>query len=177
MEHTSLPPRPTAVIAAKVLELRKGRGWSADELAVRMTAAGVAWTRLVVTKLEKGYRQSISVEELLALAYVLDVAPVNLLIPWDDDVPCWVAGGLPAYPAKQVRRWARGWPASAGLPGGDPKRYLANTPPGEDDVVYVPENEYQSFMEGRAAELEEQIMRRLEERVTRRLAERNDIDG
>jgi len=181
MEHTPrrttrpAPPTPTAVVAAKVRELRGHM--PAEELARRMQAAGIPWTRLVVTKLEKGYRQSISVEELLALAYVLDVAPVNLLIPWDDDVPCWVAAGLPAYPAVQVRRWARGWPHSAGLPGGDPKRYLANTPPGEDDAVYVPEKEYQSLMEGRAAELEEQIMRRLEERVTRRLAERNDRDG
>src|SRR5438105_11407018 len=90
MEHTPAPPRPTAVIAAKVFELRKGRGWSADELAVRMTAAGIAWTRLVVTKLETGRRKSVSVEELLALAYVLDVAPLHLMIPWDDDAPCQV---------------------------------------------------------------------------------------
>ena len=43
------------------------------------------WTRIVVTKLETGRRQSVSVEELLALAYVLNVAPVHLLVPWDDD--------------------------------------------------------------------------------------------
>jgi transcriptional regulator with XRE-family HTH domain len=140
------PLTPTAVVAAKMRELRGHM--PAEELARRMQAAGIPWTRLVVTKLEKGYRQSISVEELLALSHVLDVAPVNLLIPWDDDAPCWVAAGMPAYPAKQVRRWVRGWPHSAGLPGGDPKRYVANTPPSEDNVVFVPEEEFKALMEG-----------------------------
>lgn len=35
----------------------------------------------MVAKLETGRRQGISVEELLALAYVLNVAPVHLLVP------------------------------------------------------------------------------------------------
>jgi transcriptional regulator with XRE-family HTH domain len=151
MEQTR-PLTPTAAVAAKMRELRTDRGWSAAELARRMQAVGIPWERLVVTKLEKGHRQSVSVEEMLALSHVLDIAPVNLLIPWDDDAPCWVAAGMPAYPARQVRRWVRGWPHSAGLPGGDPKRYVANTPPSEDDIVFVPEDEYQALMEGRPTE-------------------------
>jgi len=127
MEQSSTPPDATAVIAAKVLELRKGRGWSADELAIRMTAAGIAWTRLVVTKLETGRRMSVSVEELLALAYVLDVAPVHLMIPWDDDAPCQVTPAL-TWHAEKVRQWACGTLEGANMPGVARLRYLAQRP-------------------------------------------------
>lgn len=46
-----------------------------------MTKVGVPWQRMVVVKLETGRRQGLSVSELLALAYVLNVAPVHLLVP------------------------------------------------------------------------------------------------
>jgi transcriptional regulator with XRE-family HTH domain len=120
MEHT-------AVIAARVHELRKGRGWSAEELAIRMTAAGMAWTRLVVTKLETGRRKSVSTEELLALAYVLDVAPIYLLLPWDDGAAYPVTPNTRARTGL-VREWVRGTIEGSTLPGVDRFRYFAQQP-------------------------------------------------
>jgi transcriptional regulator with XRE-family HTH domain len=68
------------VIAGRMREMRKARGWSADRLARELTTrTGVKWARMVVTKLENGRRQTVSVEELLALALVFRVAPVELL--------------------------------------------------------------------------------------------------
>ena len=145
MEHT-------AIIAAKVRELRKGRGWSAEELAARMTAVGIAWTRLVVTKLEKGHRKSVSTEELLALAYVLDVAPIYLLLPWDD------GAAYPVTPNTQartdlVREWVRGTIEGGRLPGVARFRYLAQRPESVTARTrVVDEDEYQALLADREQE-------------------------
>lgn len=72
-----------------------------------MTSAGVKWERSVVANLESGRRQSVSVDELLALAYVLDVAPVHLLVPLSDNVWFHFTPET-ATPAGLVREWVRG---------------------------------------------------------------------
>ena len=47
-----------------------------------MTEAGIPWTRDAVVNLETGRRKRLAIHEVLALAYVLDVAnPVDLLVP------------------------------------------------------------------------------------------------
>jgi hypothetical protein len=138
MEHT-----PTAVIAARVRELRGAR--SADWLAREMQRQGIGWTRLVVTKLETGRRQSVSVEELLALAAVLDVSPLHLLVPpypsplWgegyesrspddpnvpNDNEPYQVTPAT-AVPCYRVRQWVRAYEP---LPGGDMLHFLQSMP-------------------------------------------------
>ena len=74
----------TAAVMAEVKRLRLGKvpTWSAERLAAEMTGAGVPWNADIVVNLEHGRRKSLRVHELLALAYVLDVAnPVNLLVP------------------------------------------------------------------------------------------------
>jgi transcriptional regulator with XRE-family HTH domain len=92
MEQLDGPLTPTKVIAARVKELRKSRGWSAADLAQAMKAVGIEWERIIVTKLETGRRASVSVEEMLALAYVLDVAVVDLVVPpWPS--PLWGGTG------------------------------------------------------------------------------------
>jgi transcriptional regulator with XRE-family HTH domain len=54
-----------------------------------MTAHGVPWSRVSVEKLENGRRGSITLQELLALALVLNVAPITLIADprHDADVP------------------------------------------------------------------------------------------
>lgn len=63
----------TANVAAQVKARRAWCGWSAADLAIRVTAAGVDWDRQVVAKLENGRRLAVSVDELDALARVFDV--------------------------------------------------------------------------------------------------------
>lgn len=144
---------PTRVIAMRVRELRDDRGWSAADLARAMRAAGVPWERGVVIKLEAGYRQSVSVVELLTLAAVLDVAVVHLLVPpypsplWggegneatdvarspddpnepNDDAPYQVTPGQ-QVPAWRVRQFVRG---HRPLPGQDVWRFFGQVPPQE----------------------------------------------
>src|SRR4051794_35558476 len=80
------PMPPTRVIALRMRELRTKRGWSAQELADQMVKVGIPWQRPVVANLETGRRRTVSVEELLALAYVFNVAPIHLLVPLRNDI-------------------------------------------------------------------------------------------
>lgn len=131
MEQTAEPARPTSVIASRIRALRLRHGWTADQLAERMTDAGVPWTRIVVTKMETGRRPSVSVEEWLALALVLDVAPVHLLVPTDDEARAYaVSPSRPPIGAWEAREWIRGRVPLETL-GQDPRVYFSEVPADE----------------------------------------------
>jgi transcriptional regulator with XRE-family HTH domain len=104
--RSSESPTPSALVGARMRELRDGRGWSAQRLADELAQVGIKWDRSIVANLESGRRASVSVEELLALAYVFGVAPVHLLVPVDERpypiVP------TDEYPTSRVRAWVRG---------------------------------------------------------------------
>lgn len=82
----------TAVIADRVRELREQKGWTQAKLAEEMAEAGMTrWKRATVVNLEKRGRASraqggsagrdaVTVQELITLAYVLDVNPNALLL-------------------------------------------------------------------------------------------------
>lgn len=85
MEHSEaegepdLKVTPTQFVAQRMRELRRARGWSADRLVEELAKHGVSWNRGVVTKLETGRRESVSVAELLGLASAFSVMPLTLL--------------------------------------------------------------------------------------------------
>lgn len=90
-----------------------------------MTKVGISWDRSVVTALEIGRRQAVNVEELLALAYVLGVAPVHLLVPIDDDEAPYRIVPTSGVSAGHARHWIVGlWP----LPSTDRRMYFAERP-------------------------------------------------
>ncbi|WP_395105271.1 multiprotein-bridging factor 1 family protein [Actinomadura sp. SCN-SB] len=108
-------PTPSDVVGARVREVRKRRGWTAAQLAARCTEAGAPEiTASVVTDLETGRRdkttgrrrRNITVDELLALALALDVAPVHLLAPLKEGA-YWVTPGR-AVKVGLLRHWIRG---------------------------------------------------------------------
>lgn len=72
-------PDPTPTVYRRARALRIQRGWSARELAERLTTAGHPVERSVITRGEIGLRPSITVARLYALAYVFQVDPVALL--------------------------------------------------------------------------------------------------
>lgn len=144
MEHDENAPEaltPSRQVARRMREVRNDRGWTAERLAEAMRKVGIPWERAVVTKLETGRRAIVSVDEVLALAYVLDVAPVHMLTPtWSspgmagegeptDDAEYRVTGTVSA-PVHRVRAWIRG---ARPLPGTDPRRYLTEIPRQEWD--------------------------------------------
>lgn len=76
-------PEPGSVdeqVAANLREFREKLGWSQDDLAEKMTAAGEKYWRQTVHRNETGQRK-ISVGELAALAHVLGVSVSRLMQP------------------------------------------------------------------------------------------------
>lgn len=114
------------------------------------------FTENVLENIESGRRDSkgkrrrtITIDELIALAYCLDIAPVHLIAGLDDDALFPITPDL-AVPAIEVRNWIRGWPHSRdGLPGTDGKRYRDYVPDREDVMVTVTEAEWDALQGGR----------------------------
>lgn len=61
-------------VVERMREGRHARRWSAAELAERMAAAGMPWKRNTVADLENGFRKDVTADELVALAFVFNVA-------------------------------------------------------------------------------------------------------
>lgn len=125
-------PTPSDLIAQRIRELRKARGMTVTELAERCQAAGASrLTAQALYKLEgqrdKRSPRPVSVDELLTLAYVLDIAPVHLIAGLDDDAVLPVSPDW-AVSAPGAREWIRGL---APLADSDRQRYEANVPPSE----------------------------------------------
>lgn len=123
----------TASVAGRVKELRQRRGWSAAVLADHCQRAGMPeLNRSVIANVESGRRKYVTIDEMLTLAYVLDVAPVHLLIPTDTaEGDLYAATGRSYLPLPAAREWIRGRYCP---PGGDPRTYFAEVPRDEWDA-------------------------------------------
>ncbi|CAN5829695.1 hypothetical protein BH23ACT2_BH23ACT2_07340 [soil metagenome] len=71
------------VLADRVKEHRKGRGWSQQRLAEEMAGLGYPIDRVTLSKLEAGNTraENASMQEVLVLAAALDVPPALLFLP------------------------------------------------------------------------------------------------
>lgn len=96
-----------------------------------MRAVGVPFDKPVIANLETGRRRFVTVQELFALAYVLNVAPIHLVVPVD------VEGGeryrvapdgVEERPMYAVRGWIRG---ERPIAQQDKRRYFAEQPADE----------------------------------------------
>ena len=96
------PRRASDSVAERLKEVRQQRGLSAAALAERCKAIGAPEiTRSVIANIESGRRdedgrrtRDVTVEELLVLAYALQVPPVLLLVPANDTDALQVAAGI-----------------------------------------------------------------------------------
>ncbi|MGW1137613.1 helix-turn-helix domain-containing protein [Streptomyces zhihengii] len=126
---------PTDAVARRVREVRAARGMSAQQLADALAAEGIAWQRSTVAKLENGNRENVSLTEWLALAAVLNVAPVHLLLPLAGEDAQYLATPTRAEDIERVRGWVRGhYP----LPGGNVVKFQDEMPEEERGVIHVP---------------------------------------
>ena len=100
---------PTRLIGERVAEVRRAQGITQEALAEAMQGVGIDWGRVVVAKLEKGIRPFVKVDEFLALCVVLEISPVDLLVPiyLGEYQPYRVAPDVAAA-AGNVREWVRG---------------------------------------------------------------------
>ncbi|MEU3898815.1 helix-turn-helix transcriptional regulator [Streptomyces sp. NPDC045251] len=81
MTQIQWPSRIGTAVAAEVRRHRHAQGMSAQQLADRCAALGLPLGRSVIANFESGRRPTVSVPELLVLAYALGVPPLALLFP------------------------------------------------------------------------------------------------
>lgn len=132
------------VVADRVREVRRRRGLTAAQLAVRCAALGMPdLTASTLSNIETGRRdetgrrrRDVSVDELLTLAAALDVAPVHLLVPplgspltavlaEPNDEALYAVTPTRATRIYRVRQWIRG---ERPLPDADPWLFFAEIP-------------------------------------------------
>jgi transcriptional regulator with XRE-family HTH domain len=124
------PLLPEQVFAQRVREIRTRRGWTQQKLAERLSELGLPTDRTTVLKIEKGETtraRNVSLREALAIAAALEVAPVHLIAPLEDDVLVAVTDEH-VITAKHLRGWIR---AELFLPGGTARGIAAGMPESE----------------------------------------------
>lgn len=99
----------------RIKETRLRRGWTAAQLAARCADLGAPeLTASVIANVETGRRDQsgrrrrfVTVDELLTLAYALDVAPVLLFVPVGEDTRLQLAPNV-AVDSFQALSWVSG---------------------------------------------------------------------
>jgi len=82
-------PTPEQLFGRQIRLLRQGRGWSQQDVAVRMKPFGYSWSQATVTRLEAATRP-IRLNEVFDLAMLFEVPPGQFLessgqdFEWDD---------------------------------------------------------------------------------------------
>jgi transcriptional regulator with XRE-family HTH domain len=74
-----------AIFARRLREARNARGWTQQELAAALGRLSAPMDRTTVAKIEKGQRE-VRLDEFVAFAAALDIAPVHLILPIEGDV-------------------------------------------------------------------------------------------
>jgi transcriptional regulator with XRE-family HTH domain len=125
---------PSDVVAARVKQVRKRRVLTVADLAARCAELGAPQlTAQALYKLEarrpgKLRPRPVTVDELLALALALNVAPVHLLVPPDDsDAPYQITETVTVT----SRFVARGWIRGVAPLSGDRREFDTEEPEGE----------------------------------------------
>ena len=109
-------------VRAEIRSARERQGLTFDALSDRCSQLGFPLSRVVISKIESGFRPSITLPELLVLAAALGVPPLSLLLP--PDAPTEVAPGL-SLDADAARAW---------FVGAEPPRTITITVPAGAEV-------------------------------------------
>jgi transcriptional regulator with XRE-family HTH domain len=113
------------VIAERIRRFRKARDMTIPQLSEACIALGSAgMTPASLTNLERPSRgvrsrRQVSIDELLTLAYVLQVPPLSILLPIGEDVEVELVPGTPAVDVAHALTWLTG-DSSHGLDGKNP---------------------------------------------------------
>ena len=83
---------PSVVFAKRLRVIREDRGKSRPQLARELTDAGRPMSKLALLRIENGDRK-LSLDEALALAQILYVAPAHLLTPTEGEL-VWLTNGV-----------------------------------------------------------------------------------
>jgi transcriptional regulator with XRE-family HTH domain len=105
------------IFGERLAAVRKARGWTQAELARRVAERGGVGVgrplhRVKLGKLETDPEKAkhVTLEEVLAISYALDVSPLYMLAPLDDlrGARLIVAGGVQPTDPHDARMWLKG---------------------------------------------------------------------
>lgn len=99
----------TRSIAGNLRRCRKAKRWSARELSETCDVLGYPIPRTTISDLENGRRLFLSVAELLMLARALEVSPLELVFPQDQDEDVRLSPEE-WFPSVDAARWWSGAP-------------------------------------------------------------------
>ncbi len=122
---------PGMIFGRRVKEARKSRGLTQRSLAELLTESDYKTDRTTVVRIEKGFRADVSLSDLFAYAQALDVFPVHLLVPLEDEAPVAVTPSR-VIPARKARAWIRGEEL---LRGADPRGVFDQLPEREQRAL------------------------------------------
>jgi transcriptional regulator with XRE-family HTH domain len=115
----------TRLIGENVRSIRKAHKLSTQGLSdICSERVGYAVPRNTIVNLETGRKESLSVQELVAIALALDTPPVMLLYPLDRDVE--IAPGEPRNPLHAIEWFAGKWGAATASEITDSDRLVAH---------------------------------------------------
>ncbi len=103
MKNDAPPEAPSRVVARRLRAVRKSKAWSQQDLARRLAELGAPTDRATLARTEAGDR-GVSLDDTIMLAAALDVSPLALVLPDNEDTPVAVAPRYP-YRAEYFRRW------------------------------------------------------------------------
>jgi transcriptional regulator with XRE-family HTH domain len=120
--------RVAKMVGARVAHFRKqatddqGRPLTVQALSSRCGKLGLELSRPTISKLEKGLRQTVTVDELLVLAKALSVSPADLVFPLEQ------AADVEVLPGEHMDTWkALLWFAGLAERQGKPPSTLSNS--------------------------------------------------
>lgn len=121
------------VFGAQVRAVRKRLDLTQADLAERLAEIGLPIDRATVAKIEGGGRKSgVSVDVVLAFAAALNVSPLHLFVPRDEDDQLRITSEI-VVGALEARTWVRGF---AALPGQSRRIFFSEGP--ESEFVIPP---------------------------------------
>lgn len=97
---------PTEVFSDQLRRIRERHGISVRDLSGRLEELGVTMDPSAITRIEKG-RRGVSLDDALALAAGLNVAPLQLLVPLGEEATMAVVPEIEIHP-DLARRWIAG---------------------------------------------------------------------
>lgn len=131
-------PQVGQVLGRRIEEVRRARRMTQAELAEKMTTMGYPMNRVTVAKIEAGGKEGAKPEDVtravlaplrdvMAFALALDVAPIHLFIPLEDDASIRLTERTETS-AAVARMWMRG---EVHLQPQDPRYFTSEVPRSE----------------------------------------------
>lgn len=114
--------------AERLREVRERKRWRQEDLAHRLNELGYALDRVAISKIESKQR-SVKIDELMAIAFALDVSPNHLLTSYDQEARIRVTGLTRPVVPGVARRWIAGYWT---LPGQKDDKFFERERPPEE---------------------------------------------